>query len=367
MNKVLHVKSRLDIDGASVVEYGIAREIKDRWILDWLVESYNPHMMDVFCNLGSKVYTLENVKSNVFIRKLKKMYLKYKFYKTHDYKIVYFDTDSPLIVQDLIVALIARVPFRIVHAHGANLEGKANIRVVNLYRKMITTFCTKMIACSESAASWVFGYSNINDVSIIYNGIDTKRFSFDKKARDKIRRKMGLTDEFVIGHVGRFSKIKNQIFIIECFSEIVKNNRNIKLLMVGAGECENQIFSDIKERNISDKVIIVENTNKPEYFYNAMDLFVLPSLSEGFPLVGVEAQASGLPCIFSNVVPKAIKTNDAVYFLELRQELWIKKIMEIKKDINLSERTKCFLNVEKKGFDTKMTAAKIINELERMN
>ena len=149
---------------------------------------------------------------------------------------------------------------------------------------------------------------------------------------------MNIKNEFVIGHVGRLSYQKNHKFLVQIFKEFVSQNPDSVLLLVGVGEKENEIKKQVEKFGLNPKVKFLGNRTDVNELYQAMDIFVMPSFFEGVPVVGIEAQFAGLPCVFSNKVPKEVKFNPKTDFMGLDESLksWV-KIIEKYKDDNREE------------------------------
>lgn len=138
---------------------------------------------------------------------------------------------------------------------------------------------------------------------MIPNGVDLKRFAFCEEKRQQMRQELGIAkDTFVLGHIGRITVPKNHQFLVELFAEYHKENPNSKLLLVGDGELFETVQQQCTQLGIRDAVIMVGSKTNTEDYYQAMDVFVFPSLWEGLPVSVVEAQANGLPCLLSDVI-----------------------------------------------------------------
>ena len=165
----------------------------------------------------------------------------------------------------------------------------------------------------------------------INNAIDLKQFKFNEQMRIKLRKELGLENCFVIGHVGRFMQQKNHCFLIDIFNELLQHKQDARLLLIGDGPLKSTVEEKVKKLELTEKVIFLGVRTDVACLYNAMDVFVLPSLYEGLPVVGVEVQANGLPFLCSDKVTKEIliSQNISLYSLNKTAFDWSNKIMEI--------------------------------------
>jgi len=192
------------------------------------------------------------------------------------------------------------------------------------------------LACSNAAGELAFGkrkFNNSANATIVYNAIEFEKYEFSDCNRVSIRRSLGLSDEdVVLGHIGRFSREKNQYFLLKLFEKISKINKNFRLIMIGEGPNKDRIKCLIKRKNLETKIIILDYSNDVGKYLSAFDLFLLPSKFEGLGNVLIEAQCNGLPCIVSNNVPKEAKINDNYCSLSLNifnNSSWIKQIFKM--------------------------------------
>ena len=156
---------------------------------------------------------------------------------------------------------------------------------------------------------------------VLNNAIDAEAFCYDVEKRGRIRTQFGLEDSVVFGPIGRFFEQKNHAFLIDIFCEISKQCENAKLMLVGDGELKEQISQKVLDKGLKDKVIFTGVQEDVVPFYQAMDVFLFPSLYEGLGMVAVEAQATGLPCVISDKVSKkCILTADLVSVCNLSDD-----------------------------------------------
>lgn len=305
--------------------------------------------------LGAQIYKVTPYNKNIF----KFIFDIYQIIKKHHYQIVHCNMNA-LSGFALFAAYLADAKIRILHNHTTDSkEEKLRSFIKRMLRPFAKLFANQYWACSNLAGEWMYGKKAIEDnkITIINNAIDLDRFKFDKEKREKIRKELGLENCFVIGHVGRFMKQKNHEFLIDIFNEIIKRKENARLLLIGDGKLRPQIESKAKELGISNKLIFLGNRNDVADLYNVMDIFVLPSLYEGLPVVGVEVQANGLPFICSTEVTKEILLTNNIKLISLQQPLkdWLNKIENAKrKELNINDELL-------KKFDIKQESRKLEN------
>ena len=215
----------------------------------------------------------------------------------------------------------AGIPVRIAHAH--------NTRIIRDYKYPLKLVCKRLLpgaatdfwACGRDAGIYYFGEKRWNTSGfILRNAIDVSKFAFSPEIRGRMRQRYGLEDCFVIGHVGRFNVQKNHGRLLEIFAETAKVLPSARLVMIGTGELEESVKEKARAMGISDKTLFAGQTADVNEWYQAMDCFVLPSLFEGLPVVGIEAQAAGLPCFFSDPVTDEVLLSPEARRISLRAD-----------------------------------------------
>lgn len=287
---------------------------------------YRSDYDDEIEKMGGKVYYAPRLYPQNYPNYFKWMK---NFFKEHpEYKIVHSHIDT-MSYLPLLAAKKAGVPIRIAHSHNTSLDKDFKYLLKQYFRLRINSVCTHRLACGKEAGTFLFGN---REFKVIPNAIDAEKFYYNEELRYKKRKELGLEDKFVVGHVGRLSYQKNHKFLIEIFNELLKKEPNSILLLVGVGEKEEELKRQVKSLNIEDKVSFLGNRSDVNELYQAMDVFVMPSFFEGIPVVGVEAQFAGLPCIFSDKVPKEVKFNKKTSFISLNSSVaeWSDSIKEKK-------------------------------------
>lgn len=281
--------------------------------------------------------------------------------KSRKYHIVHSHI-STLSVFSLCAAWAAKVPIRIAHSHNtsSNREKKRDL-IKKILRPFSKVFATDYMCCSELAGRWLFGNKTYNKgkVYLLNNAIDIDKYKFNKKTREEIRNQLGIKENtLVIGHIGRFVEQKNHEFLIDVFYEINKTHEDSMLLLAGQGELYNDIKNKVKKLGLDKNVKFLGQRKDADKLYQAFDIFVLPSLYEGLPVVGVEAQAAGLLCIFSNNMTKETKILESTIQISLSEsaEEWAKILL---KKYNQHQRKDFSREISNNGFDIKKEAIRL--------
>jgi glycosyltransferase involved in cell wall biosynthesis len=307
--RILHVVGGMNRGGIETWLMHVLRHIdRDRFQMDFLVHTTEPCPYDEEVrDLGSKIIPcLDPAKPWLYARNFKRILRKYEPYDIVHSHVHHFSGYV------LCLAKQAGVSVRIAHSHNdtSTIDAKAG-----LYRRLYLTltewsisWCgTVGLGCSCNAVADLFGAAWKTDTrwQVLYYGVDLKPF-YDRVDSSSIRAEFGIPlDAFVIGHIGRFELQKNHLFLLEIAAKIAKQELKMHLLLIGDGSLRSDIEQKVVEMGLSDRVTFTGNRSDiPRLMLNAVDVFLFPSLHEGLGLVLIEAQAAGLPCIFSDVVPK---------------------------------------------------------------
>lgn len=281
--------------------------------------------------------------------------------KEGNYKIIHSNINT-LSVFSLFAAKCAGVPVRIAHSHSTtNKKEKKKNLMKQVLRPFSKVFATDYMCCSELAGRWLFGDKEYDkgNVYLLNNAIDLDKFKYNESLRKKKRKELGIKDDtLVIGHIGRFVAQKNHDFLIDIFNEIHKKNNNSILLLAGQGPLMEDIKNKVKELNLEDSVKFLGQRNDANELYQAFDVFLLPSLYEGLPVVGVEAQAAGLLCYLSDDMTKETKVLDITKFMSLNNtpEEWANNILD---DVKKYKRIDTSKEMTAKNFNIKEEAKKL--------
>ena len=362
--RVAQIIGKAVISGVDSVVMNYYRHIdRTRVQFDFFMDGYNPTLIDEeILDLGGRIIKLEpyekSMRSNM--KQCRAAFEKNRYTIVHSHL-------NTLSVFPLYAAYRVKIPVRIAHNHSTTSRGefKRNLMKQAL-RPFSKIFATHYAACADYPARWLFGTKTVRQgkVRLIQNAVDTSRFYPDAKAGGRIRKEFGLENRFIVGHVGRFVFPKNHEFIVRVFAEVYKKNPNAALILVGTGELESHICSLVKELGIEQSVIFTGLRRDIPDFLNAFDVFFLPSRYEGLPVVGMEAQAVGLPCLMSDAVPSDTAVTPLVEFFPLSAavEEWADKLLTYE---NRGKKNYPDL-IRNSGFEIKHEAEKLCRWYEEL-
>lgn len=299
---------------------------------------------------GSQIYYLPRKTDPVSYRKRL-----FEIMKDNKYDIVHVHGNSALMLLDILPAVKAGIPVRIVHSHNTTCTHRALHKILLPY---FDRCYTQGFACGEQAGRWLF---RKRPFDILNNGIDLEKFGYNEKTRDEYRKKINAGNRIVLGNTAIFVEQKNHEFLLDMYSELVKDRDDYLLLMIGGGALLDKMKEKAKALGIEDSVVFAGQTTDVDKYLQAMDVFLLPSLYEGLPVVLVEAQSAGLKCLVSDRVSEEADLTDSLEFLPLDHKCWINAVKGVseKEDSRPenSERYKGMLR--KAGYDIKENACRM--------
>lgn len=284
-----------------------------------------------------------------------------EIFKENRYTIVHSHI-STMSMFPLRIAKKAGVPIRIAHSHSTTnkAEWKKNL-MKQVLRPFSKVYANNYFACSELAGRWLFGDKTFEQgkVTVINNAIDLDKFKYIEKIGQEKRKELKIKKStVVIGHIGRFVAQKNHTFLIDIFNEIHKKYSDSVLLLVGQGPKVEEIKEKVKLLNLTNAVKFLGQRNDVNELYQVFDVFLLPSLYEGLPVVGVEAQATGNLCYLSNDMTKETKVLDSTVFMSLTStpDKWADNILASIKEYKKQDTKK---EISAYGFDIVVEAKKL--------
>lgn len=283
---------------------------------------------ELLLSLGANVYILPPLrKPFAYVRALRGML------RQSPYHIVHSNANT-LSVFPLFAAWRERVPVRICHNHSTAhvREGKKTL-MKYLLRPFARLFATDYFACGRRAAQWMYGKKATQQgrVHILPNAIELEAYRYDEAARGALRAQLSLGDTLVLGHVGRYTYAKNHLFLLDILAAVRKRHADTCLLLVGEGELRAEIEAAVAASGLAEHVIMLGSREDIPAVLSAMDAFLLPSLYEGLPVVAIEAQAAGLPCLFSEHITREIDLSAAACFLPPKEaDDWADALMSLR-------------------------------------
>lgn len=350
MKRLLCIVGSMNRGGAETFLMKIYRQLdKTKYQMDFCVASHDSGDYDEeIKQLGGKILYTTPKSRNPFAS----FYNIYKIIKTNKYNFVLRISQHSLSSLELLAARLAGAKNTIFRSSNTQTCGNKLNKILHYFFRPLAYFIPNThIAPSEEAAKFMFG--TLNKVNILNNGLDTNLFKFSSEKRNKIRKQFNVQDNFVVGHIGRFSFQKNHKFLLEVFAEIKKQKTNAVLWLIGKGELENEIKEQANELNILDSIKFLGVRSDIPALLSAMDVFVFPSLFEGMPNTVIEAQTNGLPCLISDTITKQAKQTDIVHFMNLKQPPleWANKAIKIVTQQKLENRSQYAEQMKKTGYD----------------
>ena len=314
---------------------------------------------------GNKYVTLEKKYNSPIIRTLKNLIQFKKTIKNKEYDIIHLNICHGVAMIYSYIAKKNGIRFVIVHSHNTDIgqkQKKLKKLGHDICKILFEKYADEYFACSDLAAKWLFTPKLLKSgkVKIINNAIDVDRFIFNEEERKKVRNELNVDDKFVIGNIGRFSEQKNHGFLIDIFKEINNKNKNSVLLLVGEGELRQEIEDKVYELGLKENVIFYGLAKDVPKLLWAMDAFVLPSLYEGKPFVGIETQTAALKSYLSDTITKTLKFTEYIEYIKLDStpNEWANEILTNGanyKRINMREI------VKENGYDIKEVTKNIEN------
>ena len=332
MIRILHSVSNLDRGGVETMLMNYYRHIDRSQIqFDFLCNKTKPGAYDQEAlSLGARIFHspgLHPLRYPEYIRFFKHLVSEYP-----EYRIIEVHNGA-LGVYALNSAKRAGIPVRIYHAHGQGINLDYKIALKWCCKKLLRFNMNYRFTCGLIAGEYYFGRDVMDRgaYEFIHNAIEVDRFRFNADTRQSMRAEYHLSDKHVIGHVGRFMYQKNHQFLIRVFAAIAQRDPKAVLVLLGDGELQDKVRNQVHSLGIADRIMMMGNVPHADRWYQAFDLFVLPSHWEGLPVVGVEAQAAGLPCLFSDTVTPEIKLTDKAVFLNLTSspESWADEALRL--------------------------------------
>lgn len=350
--RLLVILASLNTGGAETFMMKIFRSLPEDYKIDFIVSAKSGFYEKEVVELGGRIFRVP-LRTKHPIKTFKAIYdvVKQNHY-THILKLC----DTPIGLYDLLAAKMGGAKVLCVRSCNAGSSTSKLGAMVNDFLRPFFNYMTDVkLAPSRLAAEFTFGKAEVGagKVNFIHNGVDLNVYKYDEENRREIRREFSIADEqLVIGHVGRFNQQKNHKFLIEVFAEVLKQQPNALLMLVGDGEKRGDIIKQIDALGIGKSVIFTGIRSDVSALLSAMDVFVFPSFYEGMPNTVIEAQSTGLPCVIADTITKEACVTDCVHFKSLADsaEKWVEKILESENN-NIVDRSLYSKVMKNRGYD----------------
>lgn len=312
MIRVLHSVSSMDRAGIETMLMNYYRHIDRRLVqFDFLANKPTPGAYEPeIRRLGGRVFHLPG-----FDRPAAQLTAMRRVFREHPEYAIVEGHNGMLMAFALGAAKAAGVGVRIAHAHATAIPIDAHTGLKRPLRPLVGMLATEYWACGEAAGAFYFDRWAQGEYTVIPNAIEPERFAYDPAARMRLREKLGLNGCLVVGHVGRMSHEKNHERLLSLFGQLLCAEPRARLVLVGDGALRPALAE--LARPLGGAVVFAGEQADTAPWYSLFDVLVMPSHAEGFPVVGVEAQASGLPCLFSTGVPREVRLTPGARFLGL--------------------------------------------------
>lgn len=324
---------------------------KSKFQMDFAVPNkVDTKIKSVIEDNGNVVYELTSNNEKMRLKKPVKYIRKLrKIIRQGNYDIVHAHGNSATLFLELYAARKENIKIRIAHSRNTMCDHKI---LDKIFRPFFYKSYTHELACGKEAGEWLFNNENF---FVINNGKDVDEFKFNPNIREEYRKKYGLENKKVIGHVGNMWFQKNHEYLIKVFNELVKLDDSYRLLLLGDGALRSNIENMVKEYDLDDKVFFFGKTSDVANLLQAMDIMVFPSRFEGFPNVLVEWQIAGLPSVISDKITKDVKLTNLVDFMSIDEEpkTWAVHINEIKLEDREKNQVEILEQIKRAGFDIK--------------
>lgn len=356
MIRILHSVSNMDRAGVETMLMNYYRHMdREKVQFDFLANK--PKIGDYeeeIKEMGGRIFRTPGYKSyNKYLKYMKKLFADHP-----EYKIIHTHNGS-LMIYALKTAKECNIPVRIAHAHATAIPRDFKKPIKMCVKPFIKFAANHYWGCSDAAGEFYFTKKrwHNSDNQLIHNAIELDKFAYNEQSRARLREQYGLTDKFVIGNIGRFTWQKNHKKLIDVFYEIHKQNPDARLVLVGVGELENEMKAQISALNMTDAVVFTGLQTNVEEWYSVFDVFVMTSHYEGLPVVGIEAQASDLPCFFTDTITPEVKILEKTQFLGLNDEpkVWADAILSC----NITKRESRYEEMKNAGYDIKTEAKRM--------
>ncbi|EOP66406.1 MULTISPECIES: glycosyltransferase family 1 protein [Bacillus cereus group] len=352
--RILQVVTIMNRGGLETILMNYYRQIdRNKIQFDFLVHREEKgHYDDEILKLGGEIYRMPKIKPGnyrFYFKLLDEFFINHK-----EYRIVHshINENSSFVLR---AAKSAGVPCRIAHSHLSDLGIDMKLPFRIYARFLMQDNPNQYFACSKKAGEWLFGKKSHHDkeVTVLHNAVNIEDFKYNEKIRREIRKEINVEDKLVVGHIGRFNKQKNHVFLIDVFKALHEKRPDSVLVMIGDGYLRDVIEKKVNKLGLTSHVKFLEVREDISDLMQGFDLFLFPSLFEGLPVVLIEAQAAGLKCIVSDNITRETDVSGRIEFISLKNtpDMWVESILS-----SSYEHKDTAILLRENGYDTKTMA-----------
>ena len=300
---------------------------------------------------GARYFNLGDRKANT----LKYMVNLMRLLHAEKYNIIHVNGNSATMIFELLPAMLCGVKTRIAHGHTTKSNYPKAHKV--LYPFFKRTY-NKAIAVSKDTGEWLFNKGYI----VLNNAIDVEHYRYNESIRKNVRKELGIDDKLVIGNVGKLNAPKNHAFLIDVFYEICRSRKDAVLVIAGGGALEEELKQKCKDLQIEDKVLFLGMLDDVSKAIQAYDVFVFTSKFEGLGMALIEAQASGLTCVSSDVVPEETAVTDYIHYVSLDKTAkeWAEEVLAVCDYDRVEHAQQAAESIRKNGYDIRYETERLL-------
>lgn len=333
MKRILHIVGAMQRGGAETLLMNLFRSLdRNKYQFDFLYfTSQNCAYDDEIESLGGKIYRIESESNNKLFQILNR-YINYfrLLKKLPNHQIIHSHINLNGAVF-LLIAYLQQKRLRIAHSHTSDRKMSLKERFFySISTKMIKISANIFLACGDSAAKYLYPKITRDEIVLLPNSIDIANFQKKDYCENYLRNKLNLDKDIkILSQIGSFTSIKNHIFTINFAKYLQNTNEKVHVVFVGGGPLEHELKKKVKDQNLSKYITFYGSSKEIPKIMHSSDLLFMPSIAEGFPVVLVEAQACGLPCLISNNISKEVDLElNLIAFADLTDDfsVWKNKL-----------------------------------------
>ena len=365
--KVLIIAGAMNVGGIENQLMHLLRQAdKNQFRIDFTTTEDHPFYQDEMLALGAQCIRIPKTEGIHFLRYCRALY---RIMREGEYDIVHSHElfHSGMV---LLTARLAGVKHRFVHAHNwSDGDGSGRKRswkrsaYNHVMQRLIQWNATDFVACSTLAGKFLYGekVTKQSNYHLVFNSVDTSKYieKYDQTESGEF-----CDDGWInVLQVGRFTPIKNQLFTAEIVKELKARGKKIRILCAGnvGGEYDDAVAAKIREYGLEKQTLLLGVRKDIDVLMRKSAAFLLPSLYEGMPLVMIEAQASGLPCVTADTYSREVDFGiGTVQWLQLEDSAsaWADAVEQAAQQ-GRAEKASVVQAIEQGGFDSRVFASKI--------